>query len=95
MATIATLSDVKSAFDDSEYTYPLGHGVDPYVKVWLNEEHDCYALVGHAYDENGEPIDGVMWSCYEADGAPMGGDDYARTLPEAVLGLTTLMIEQL
>ena len=95
MATIATLSDIKSAFDDSEYTYPLGHGVDPYVNVWLNEEHDCYALVGYAYDENGEPIDGVMWSCYEADGTPMGGDDYARTLLEAVRGLTTLMIEQL
>ena len=94
MAIIATLSDIKSAFDDSEYMYSLGND-DPYVKVWLNEEHDCYALVGHTYDENGEPIDGVMWSCYEADGTPMGGDDYARTLLEAVRGLTTLMIEQL
>ena len=93
MATIATLSDIKSAFDDSEYTYPLGND-DPYVKVWLDEEHDCYALVGHAYDENGEPIDGVMWSCYEADGTPMGGDDYARTLRDAVVGLNTLMIRQ-
>ena len=94
MVTTATLSDIKSAFDDSEYMYPLGNS-DGYVKVWLNEEHDCYALVGQAQDENGEPIDGVMWSCYEADGAPMGGDDYARTLLEAVRGLTTLMIEQL
>ena len=94
MATIATLSDIKSAFDDSEYTYPLGDGY-PYVKVWLDEEHTCCALVGHACDENGEPIDGVMWSCYEADGTPMGGDDYASTMLEAVLGLTTLMIEQL
>ena len=94
MATIATLSDIKSTFDDSEYTYPLGND-DPYVKVWLDEEHDCYALVGQAQDENGEPIDGVMWSCYEADGTPMGGDDYAGTLLEAVRGLTTLMIEQL
>ena len=94
MAIIATLSDIKSAFDDSEYTYLLANS-DAYVKVWLNEEHTCYALVGHAYDENGEPIDGVMWSCYEADGTPMGGDDYARTLLEAVRGLTTLMIDQL
>ena len=95
MATIATLSDIKSAFDDSEYTYPLGND-DPYVKVWLDEEHTCYALVGQAQDENGEPIiDGVMWSCYEADGTPMGGDDYARTMLEAVLGLTILRIEQL
>ena len=91
MVNTATLSDIKSAFDDSEYMYPLGNS-DGYVKVWLNEEHDCYALVGHAYDENGEPIYGVMWSCYEADGTPMGGDDYARTLLDAVLGLDTLMI---
>ena len=91
--TTATLSDIKSAFDDSEYTYLLANS-DAYVKVWLDAEHTCYALVGPAYDENGEPIDGVMWSCYEADGTPMGGDDYARTLLEAVVGLTTLMIRQ-
>ena len=94
MAIIATLSDIKSAFDDSEYTYLLANS-DAYVKVWLDEEHTCYALVSHAYDENGEPIDGIMWSCYEEDGTPMGGDDYARTLLEAVRGLTTLMIDQL
>ena len=93
MVNTATLSDIKSAFDDSEYTYPPANS-DAYVKVWLDEEHTCYALVGHAYDENGEPIDGVMWSCYEADGTPMGGDDYARTLMDAVLGLDTLMIRQ-
>lgn len=93
MVNTATLSDIKSAFDDSEYTYPPANS-DAYVKVWLDEEHTCYALVGHAYDENGEPIDGVMWSCYEADGTPMGGDDYARTLLDAVLGLDTLMIRQ-
>ena len=93
MVNTATLSDIKSAFDDSEYMYSPANS-DAYVKVWLDEEHTCYALVGHAYDENGEPIDGVMWSCYEADGAPMGGDDYARTLMDAVLGLDTLMIRQ-
>ena len=94
MVTTATLSDIKSAFDDSEYTYSLANG-DAYVKVWLDKECTCYALVGPACDENGEPIDGVMWSCYEADGTPMGGDDYARTLLEAMRGLTTLMILQL
>ena len=93
MVNTATLSDIKSAFDDSEYMYPPANS-DAYVKVWLDEERTCYALVGHAYDENGEPIDGVMWSCYEADGTPMGGDDYARTLTDAVLGLDTLMIRQ-
>lgn len=93
MVNTATLFDIKSAFDDSEYTYPPANS-DAYVKVWLDEEHTCYALVGHAYDENGEPIDGVMWSCYEADGTPMGGDDYARTLQDAVFGLNTLMIRQ-
>ena len=93
MVNTATLSDIKSAFDDSEYTYPPANS-DAYVKVWLDEEHTCYALVGHAYDENGDPVDGVMWSCYEADGTPMGGDDYARTLRDAVFGLNTLMIRQ-
>lgn len=67
------------------------------IRLWIDDDHDFYYLIGDALDEDQNPFPGFMWCEYvdrsaeELEDDYIGSEGYAETVAEAVDYLMTRM----